>query len=231
MFFSILLLLLQSLNVSQQRNLHERWETQLQRYVTAEGRIHYGLWQSQKHDVVAYLRALADHPPQPYWTLADRKAYWINVYNAATIALVLEHYPLRRLMEVPLHEQRIVFTTPKRHWSLLDIERQLRSWKDPRVLMALHRASVSGPDLAKEAYRSTHLEHQLDRAARRFLQNPIKNHCKTQNGRWSRLLLWYAKDFGEEKQQQRFLKKYGCGVVTPRNEMKYLLFDRRLNDQ
>jgi hypothetical protein len=230
MLLKVLLLLLLELNATlYQRNLYERWEEQVEKFLYSDGRICYSEWKKHKHDLAAYLRTLADHPPQPYWIPADRKAYWINVYNAATIALVLEHFPLRSLMEVSLHEQRIVFTTPKRDWSLLDIERQLCSWKDPRVLLALHRATVSGPDLAKEAYRSSRLEQQLDDAARRFLQNSKKNQCKGKTVQLSRLLLWNNHDFGSPEQQLLFLKKYGCESIQEISNMQYLPYDPTLN--
>ena len=223
-----LLILLQPLDG--QRNIHERWEGQLQRYIAPTGRINYQDWQKERHALAAYLQALEDFPPQDHWNQDDRKAYWINVYNAATIALVLDNYPIESLGSVPDYHRIEIFSTTDRLWTLESIEDHLREMSDPRVLFALHRAAVSGPQLMKTAYRSNTIDEQLDRATKTFFSDPTKNQCQTKKRRLSQLLMWYAEDLGSPKAQLEFLEKYGCSNTKKSTRFSYLPFDWQLNE-
>ena len=101
MFFKTIILLFFGGNLLlAQRNIHDRWEVQLKKYVAPTGEINYLEWKKEEHALRSYLKALQNHPPKPYWKMDNHKAYWINVYNAATIALVLKHYPLKSIKEI-----------------------------------------------------------------------------------------------------------------------------------
>ena len=101
MFYRTFILLFFGVNsVLAQRNIHERWEVQLDQYVAPTGKINYHDWKKEEHALYSYIEALQNHPPQPYWTKSNHKAYWINVYNATTIALILKHYPLQSIKEI-----------------------------------------------------------------------------------------------------------------------------------
>lgn len=213
-----------------QRNIHERWEGQLQRYIAPTGVVNYSDWQKEQHALAAYLQALEDFPPQDHWTQDDRKAYWINVYNAATIALVLDNYPIESLGSVPDYHLIEIFSTTDRLWSIEAIEDHLREMNDLRVFFALHRAAVSGPQLMKTAYRSSSIDEQLDWATETFLSDPTKNQCQTKKRRLSKLLMWYAEDFGSTKAQLEFLEKYGCSNTKQSTRFSYLPFDWQLNE-
>lgn len=213
-----------------QRNIHERWEVQLDQHVTPTGEINYREWKKEEHTLRSYLQALQDYPPQPYWTKANHKAYWINVYNAATIAMVLKHYPLQSIKEIDTPWETEVFIWKKRPLSLKAIEDILRQLNDPLILFSLHRASVSSPLLSKKAYRSNTLEDQLQSAASTFLNDPNQNQCQKDTARLSRIFLWYIKDFGSFEKRLTLLQKYGCTGVDQKTKLRYLPFDWRLNE-
>lgn len=231
MFLNVLIFLYFVVNaVTAQRDLHQRWEDQLQRYVTPTGGIHYSDWKKEEHALRSYIQALQDHPPQQYWTPTNRKAYWINAYNAATIALVLKHYPLSGIREINAPWETSVFRWKDQSLSLKAIESLLLEMGDPRILFALHRAAVSSPLLSKQAYRSHTLEDQLEAAAIQFLNDPCQNQCQKDTPRLSRIFLWYFKDFGSFEKRLALLKKYGCTGVDQKTKFLYLPFDWRLND-
>lgn len=231
MIIRAMILLILGVNMAMaQRNVHQRWEAQLERYVAPEGMINYSDWKRETHALKAYLKALEDHPPQPYWTTDNRKAYWINVYNAATIALVLEHHPLQSIRDIDDPWKTPVFQWGNRSMSLKAIASLLLEMGDVRVLFALHRAAVSGPALSRKAYRSAQLEEQLETAAISFLTNPAQNQCHKDKSKLSRIFLWHFMDFGPLEQQLVLLQKYGCKEVDQKTRFRYLPFDWRLND-
>lgn len=228
MFLRVLILLFIGANLTQ-RNVHQRWEGQLERYVASTGMIDYSDWKKEAHALSSYLKALEDHPPQAYWTTNDRKAYWINVYNAATIALVLEHYPLESIEEIDAPWETEVFHLENRSLSLKAIESFLLKMGDPRILFALHRAAVSSPVLSRQPYRSNTLEEQLQVATIKFLNDASKNECQKDKSQLSRIFLWYFKVFGSLEQKLAFLKKNACKGVDHKTKFHYLPFDWQLN--
>ena len=226
---TFILLFLWFTTVIGQRNMHERWEVQLERYVTSTGMINYSDWRKEANALDSYIKALENHPPQPYWMAIDRKAYWINVYNAATIALILEQYPLQSILEIDSPWETEVFELSNRSLSLKAIESLLLEMGDPRILFALHRAAVSSPVLSKQPYRSSSLEEQLQAAAINFLSDPNQNQCHKDKSHLSRIFLWYFKDFGLLKQRVTLLQKYACTGVDQKTRFSYLPFNWRLN--
>jgi len=231
MFLNVLILLFFGVNaVTAQRDLHQRWEGQLQHYVTPTGEINYSDWKKEEHALRSYLQALQDHPPQQYWTPTNRKAYWINVYNAATIAMVLNHYPLSGIREIDAPWETSVFRWKDQSLSLKAIESLLLEMGDPRILFALHRAAVSSPLLSRKAYRSHSLEEQLKDASIKFLNDPSQNQCQKDISRLSRIFLWYFRNFGPPEKRLALLQKYACKRVDKKTEFRFLPFDWRLND-
>lgn len=230
MFFrTIILLFLGGNLLLAQRNIHDRWEVQLKKYVAPTGEINYLEWKKEEHALRSYLKALQNHPPKPYWKMDNHKAYWINVYNAATIALVLKHYPLKSIKDINTPFEVEVFVLKKRRLNLKAIEDILRQFNDPLILFALHRASISGPLLSKKAYRSNTLEDQLKSAANTFLNDPNQNQCQKDTPLLSRIFLWYINDFGSLEKKLTLLQKYGCEGFDKKTKLKYLPFDWSLN--
>ena len=75
MFLRILILIFLWVNtIVGQRNLNQRWEEQLQRYVNKSGVVNYSDWKKEEHALLSYLKALENHPPQTYWTPNDHKS-------------------------------------------------------------------------------------------------------------------------------------------------------------
>ena len=231
MIFRAIILFILGVNMAvDKRNVHQRWEDQLQRYVNPRGVVNYRDWKKETHALKSYLKALEDHPPQPYWTTTNLKAYWINVYNAATIALVLDHHPLQSIKDIDAPWGTSVFKLGDQSMSLKAIEDLLLEMGDPRILFTLHRATVSSPDLSRQPYRSSTLEEQLQTAAIKFLNDPSLNQCHKVKSHLSPIFLWYFKDFGSLEQRITLLQKYGCTEVNQKTKFRYLPFDWQLNE-
>ena len=160
---SFLLTLFLTLNFSQ-KNIHERWDKQLKKFVSETGKVNYNSWKNSIYDVESYLEALKDHPPQEFWPKNDIMAYWINAYNVLTVQLILQNYPLKSIKDLKDPWGRKVIEIEGKSYSLGDIEHEvLRKMNEPRIHFAINCASVSCPKLLNEAFNSLKLEQQLYR--------------------------------------------------------------------
>ncbi|MBI3047494.1 MAG: DUF547 domain-containing protein [Acidobacteria bacterium] len=185
---------------------HRSWTAILAQYVS-DGSVDYrGLAYRGRPVLDAYLSALsAASPAESGWTREERLAFWMNAYNAFTIRLILDHYPLpsiRSIGVLPLAAFRTKFIplgAGRTPISLNVIENEIlrKQLQDARIHFAIVCASQSCPALRSEAYRSSVVDRQLDEAARAFLDDPSKN-------RWdpasrtlylSSIFKWFRDDF------------------------------------
>lgn len=139
------------------------------------------------------------------WSKPDRDAFLINVYNAATVELILTRYPeiksikeLGGLFSSPWKKDVIRLFGQVR--SLDDIEQTMLrgapDYTDPRIHFAVNCASIGCPALRPEAYVGSRLTAQLDDQAKRFLRDRSRNRYDAGNGlRVSKIFDWYADDF------------------------------------
>jgi hypothetical protein len=187
---------------------HAAWTAILQRYLR-DGRVDYaGLKQGGKSQLSAYLRTLESVSRDQYdaWTREQKLAFWINAYNANTVALIVEHYPIpsiRSIGRLPLAAFRKRFISMpefrRRKLSLNEIENQIlrKQFGEPRIHFAIVCASKGCPVLASEAYRAADLDQQLEEGARRFVRDPAKNRFDAASGTLylSSIFKWFGGDF------------------------------------
>jgi len=226
----ILLLGLFSLPLWGQKGVHESWGRMLQTYVSANGAVDYVAWKKEASALDAYIVALQTHAPAPEAPQSQWMAYWINAYNALTVQLILQNYPLESIRDLFRPWGREVFQLRGEDYSLGDIEhRILRKMGDPRIHFAINCASASCPQLSREVYESRRLDFQLDRAARQFLNDPTKNNIQEEVWELSKIFLWFGRDFGGRQEKIDRIRDYlgRPGGKTPK--IRYLKYDWRLN--
>lgn len=139
----------------------------------------------------------------------EQLAYWINLYNALTVQVVLEHYPVDSIRDIDISPGffsdgpwgRTLVTVESEDLSLDDIEhRVLRPiWKDPRIHYALNCASIGCPELADEPFTGDSAERMLDERARAFINHPRGVAVSERGVRLSSLYDWYDDDFGNDE--------------------------------
>lgn len=138
----------------------------------------------------------------------QQMAYWINLYNALTVKVVLDHYPVASIRDIDISPGlfssgpwgKKLITVEGRTLSLDDIEHRILRpiWGDPRIHYVVNCASIGCPALADTAYDAENLEAQLDQAATDFINHP-RAVRRSQDGEWvlSSLYDWYRDDFGK----------------------------------
>ena len=226
---------------------HGAWTTILGRFVR-DGEVDYrGLQREGTPLLASYLDSLSSTCADDYerWTRAERLAFWINAYNAFTVKLVVDHYPIasiRRIGWLPgaaFREPFIPMPGLKGgSVSLNDIENgTLRAdFREPRIHFALVCASRSCPMLRREAYRAADLDRQLDDQARSFLADPTKNRFDpaTNTLRLSSIFKWFRPDFEVAAGSlPAYVGRYlnDPHATAPDVHIEFLDYDWSLNDQ
>lgn len=149
-------------------------------------------------------------------TRPQQYAYWVNLYNAATIEVVLKAYPVTSILNIKDGVfatgpwDRKVLSVKGVALSLNNIEHGILRpiFKDPRTHFAVNCASVGCPNLALTAYEATSLDSQLDTAARGYINDPRGFQVKGSSLVASRIFDWYGVDFGGPKGVLAFAQRY-----------------------
>ena len=148
-----------------------------------DGLVYYAAVKAERDVLNGYVRSLGDVPPQfDRWTSDDRKAFWLNAYNALVLQTVVRHYPIRgRLPEFPANSiQQIpgafggrTHRVAGRTLTLDELESSvLPAFDDPRLFLALGRGAVDSGRLRSEAYSAARLDGQLEVAVKEFATTP-----------------------------------------------------------
>lgn len=226
---------------------HSAWHQLLQHYVDREGDVDYGRLHKRADSVLTpYLQQLAAARPSELDPDA-RLALWINAYNAYTLKLITEHYPVTSIQEIEgpgpdkTPFQRPVGEVADTVRTLDEIEHEIIRvrFDEPRIHFALVCAAKSCPRLRRNAYEGPSLDRQLDQQTLRFLTHKRKNRIPGPDGtiELSPIFKWYGSDFGpDEEAIQRYLATYFDGSIREslrdaEYDVEYLSYDWTLNDQ
>lgn len=183
---------------------HAGYDALLKQFVT-DGRVDY---QGLKADTTAldrYLDSTAGVSKAAFnaWTESERLALLINLYNAATLKLIVDHYPVKSIKKIgsiikgPWDQPvvRLFGETITLNNMEHDIVR--KRYNEPRIHLALVCAAKGCPPLRSEAYVASKLDAQLDEQSRRFLASPAG--LRIDRGKkvvyFSSIFKWYGEDF------------------------------------
>lgn len=187
---------------------HRPWDALLQKYVDAQGMVHYAAWKSSPADLQAldaYLASLSRAAPTSQTSRAGQFAFWINAYNAVTVHGILREYPTSSIRN---HTAKafgyniwddLLLVVGDQKVSLNDMEHKiLRKMGEPRIHFAIVCASIGCPKLLNRAYMPQSIDGQLTASAQSFFADPQKFQYDAQAGqiRISPILKWFAEDFG-----------------------------------
>ncbi len=243
----VLALILASAHASAFDHSHANWTSALQAHVewNAAGTastVDYTRWRSDRAALDRYLASLSALPREAFdgWSVAQRRGFLINAYNAWTVDLILRSDPdlesirdLGSLFSSPW--KRKFFELFGQEESLDGIEHDLLrgapDYDDPRIHFAVNCASIGCPALRPEAYRADDLDAQLEDQTRRFLRDGSRNRwdAKASTLYLSKIFDWYAKDFdlrfrgGQSRAQ--FLARYAAELGFSAAEVERLAAD------
>ncbi len=178
----------------------------LKTYVNEIGEVDYAALKAHRADLDEYIRLLAESSPENrsplFPTRAHELAYWINAYNAFVIRGVVDHYPTRSVLDLGMLKRffwRNDYNAGGVTMSLYHLENGIirKKYREPRIHFAIVCASLSCPMLSRDAFTAENLEPNLDREARRFV-NQRRNVLIDPAGNQvtlSAIFKWYKEDF------------------------------------
>lgn len=222
---------------------HSAFDRLLKKHVNEKGLVNYKGFRADAKAFDQYLAQLSSTPPAASWSKPEQMAYWINAYNAYTIRLILNHYPVKSIKDIGSRIKIPFVTTPwaaeffsigGQKMSLDNIEHSIlrKKYDDPRIHFALVCASISCPRLRNEAYTAAKLDSQLDDQGRDFLNNPTKNNISKTSAQLSRYFDWYKGDWNESGQSVvKWVNRYANTKMSPDAKITFLDYNWNLNEQ
>jgi hypothetical protein len=228
---------------------HEIWESFLLHYVRQDEngvhRVAYSSVKDRDREALSrYIDAMAGMNLEAY-RRSEQLAYWINLYNALLVKLVLDNYPLASIRQMQQQGAGLKGTAWARPLvvvegvplSLDDIETRILQpiWGDPRLYYAISCAAVGCPDLQPIPFTGDEIERQLSDAAMAYVNDPRCIAIENGELHVSSLYRWHLKAFGGSEQA---IIQHLMAYAEPDLAMSLQKFDRlngdhfdwRLND-
>ncbi|MDX1693708.1 MAG: DUF547 domain-containing protein [Ketobacteraceae bacterium] len=203
---------------------HAEWTQFLDKYLSASADgIHLmdyaGVTAGDRKRLQAYLETLQSLPVSTY-SRDQQFAYWVNLYNARTVELILAHYPVDSIRDItygwfsfgPWDEKLV--KVEGEDLSLNDIEHRILRpiWQDNRIHYAVNCASMGCPNLAMKAYTAENTEELLEKGARDYINHPRGVSIANKEVTASKIYDWYLVDFGDSRKS---LVKHWLRYATP----------------
>ena len=189
---------------------HAEWDAFLVRYlrIGADGvhRVAYGsVTPADRALLDDYIARLAAVPITEY-NRAEQMAYWINLYNAKTVELILTRYPVKSIRDINISPGLFssgpwaakLMTVEGEKLSLDDIEHRILRpiWKDNRIHYAVNCASLGCPNLQPAAFTAENADSLLERGAKEYVNHPRGVSLQGGKLKVSSIYVWFQEDFG-----------------------------------
>jgi Protein of unknown function, DUF547 len=167
--------------------------------------LRYADLQKDRAQLKGYLEQLSAVKESDFnaWSRAERMAFLINAYNAFTLELMVQHYPVKSIKDIggtfDNRWKRKFIKLLGQDFSLDRIEhetlRKPGAYNDVRIHYAVNCASIGCPALREEAFTADKLDRQLEEQAVRFLSDRARN--RFQNGKLevSMIFRWFSDDW------------------------------------
>ncbi len=209
---------------------HKIFNDLLKKHVNSSGAVNYKNLKKDKAVLQEYLTLLSKNVPAKTANKKSSLAYWINAYNAFTLKLIIDHYPLKKITDLdngkPWDVKWIELGGKK--YSLNNIENDIirPQYKDARIHFAVNCAAKSCPPLANEAFTEANLNKLLDSRTKSFI-NSTANELTVGKITVSKIFDWYKDDFGVVID---FINKYSKTKAAATATVDYKEYNWNLND-
>ena len=211
---------------------HSDWDALLKKYVVDNGNVDYKNFKNDTKALNEYVNYLSTQVPAKDWSVEEQLAYFINVYNANTIKLIVDNYPTKSIKDIKNPWLKNRLKIGNEDYSLADIENGiLRKMNEPRIHFAINCASFSCPKLLNTAYTADNVEELMERATREFVNNTSKNNISKERIKISEIFKWYKGDFTEYGTVVDYINKYSDVKIFQNAKVDYINYDWNLNEQ
>lgn len=207
--YSLLLVLSTNAHGSEIDHSHAQFAEILEVY-TMDGLVDYKRLKEEPSRLDTYLNTLAKVKEAQFysWKENEKLAYLINLYNAATLKLIIKHYPVESIRKIgwfwfykgPWDQKFISLFGKNTDLNFIEHDLLRTKYSEPRIHFALVCAALSCPQLRHEPYTADKLDWQLDEQAKRFLSSSGKNFVDHPEKKifLSSIFTWFKDDFTKE---------------------------------
>ncbi|MHC4594058.1 MAG: DUF547 domain-containing protein [Planctomycetota bacterium] len=202
------------------------YATVLKTFVDEKAMVNYSKLKAQPQRLKEFAAAIGKLDPDSYekWGEKDKIAFWLNAYNALTLKVIIDNYPIKSsffrsriypknsIRQITGVWDKITFNVIGQNLTLGHIEHKILRVKfnEPRIHMAMVCAAMGCPPLRNEPYTGSKLDEQLNDQTRRFLANSAKFKIELANDRLylSPIFKWFADDFVNKYDPKRDIAKH-----------------------
>ncbi len=182
---------------------HRAFGKLLKKYVDSKGNVNYRGFKNDAAALQVYLDQLSANPVSANMSKNERLAYWINAYNAYTIKLIIDNYPLKSITDLEGGKpwDKVFIKLGQASYSLNMIENEIirKRFTEPRIHFAVNCAAASCPPLLNDAFYPQTLTKQLASQTSAFLNNSYYNTITSSKLELSKIFDWYGVDFKDVK--------------------------------
>jgi hypothetical protein len=210
---------------------------------TRDGLVDYASFKTDHPKLKEYLNYLAGINPDDL-SRDDAFAYYINLYNAATIDLILENYPgIDSIKDIggffgkPWKIEFITLKGEKVHLDHVEHEILRPTYKDPRLHFAVNCASLGCPPLHAKPFEGETLDATLEELTRQNIADPAHTRLEGDDLYVSKVFDWFGEDWGGKEDKVAFVRRYSSPDQAAEIEqlgnsldLKYSDWDWTLND-
>lgn len=219
---------------------HSIFDNLLKKYVS-NGKVDYKGFKSEEAIFNKYLDELSSVNVSEFnnFSKNEKLSFFINAYNAFTIKLILDNYPIKSIRNIgilpgaPWKKDFFSLLGEKRNLDWIEHSKLRVDFQEPRIHFAIVCASIGCPHLIPEAYASKSLNNQLQKSMESFLSDKTKNRYdnKTNTLYISKIFDWFQKDFTVNSSLVQFIK-IGMKEEIPENaRIIYTDYDWNLNEK
>ncbi|NIW78473.1 MAG: DUF547 domain-containing protein [Calditrichae bacterium] len=222
-------------------NIHKVYHQLLQTYVVGKSFDYETISKNQQDldKLFRYVDKLESFDPKD-WEQQKALAYWINLYNAATLELVLQHYPVESIKDIggflSSPWDKDVVKVAGQDLTLNEIEHDIirGQFSDARIHFALNCASIGCPPLLNFTYTGKQLDEQLDYACRNALNDERWVKISDDEIQVTKIFDWYRGDFEKYSGSVReFISQYRSKdaeiIMDENRDLEYMDYNWDLN--
>ena len=207
----------------------------LSTYVAEDGNVNYAGLKADRTKLDSYLKMLKNNAPTDDWKVEQQLEYYINLYNAATLRLIIDNDipgSIKDIGGLTGPWLKDVVEIGDKTLNLASLEKAiLQKMGEPRIHFAINCASESCPKLQNEPFLASTMEAQLEAATREFMASD-KNKISRSKLELSSIFSWYEKDFTNTGMTiQQYVDKYTDTMVADNATITYKDYDWSLNRQ
>lgn len=221
----------QSNEANEQAIDHSEWQRVLNKNLVQQGSntlFDYAhMSRSDRQALLHYVNTLTKLDPRQF-NKSEQFAYWVNLYNAATVQLILDNYPtasitkLGGLFSFGPWDQNII-TINDQELSLNDIEHRILRpiWQDKRIHYAVNCASLGCPNLSTKAFTANNTQTLLKQAELDFINSSKGVNIDGEQLELSSIYDWYAVDFGGKQGVLEYLSRFKPEIQQTNKKPSY----------